>query len=92
MSRLFFTPLAEADLDDMLSYIEQHRPLTARQVVGRIRQKCAVIAAGPEVGQRRREFPGHYRSFPVQRWVIFYRIVGCLTRILPIRVCIRSSF
>ncbi len=76
MSRLVFTPLAEADLDDILSYIEQHRPLTARQVFGRIRQKCEAIAAQPEIGQRRPEFPGHYRSFPVQRWVIFYRIVG----------------
>ena len=24
----------------------------------------------------RPEFPGDYRSFPIQRWVIFYRVVG----------------
>ena len=27
------------------------------------------------MGQRRPEFSGDYRSFPVQRWIIFYRVV-----------------
>ena len=72
--KLFFTPFAEADLGQILDYIAEHRPLTAVAVLARIREKCELIASQPEIGQRRPEFPGDYRSFPVQRWVIFYRI------------------
>jgi toxin ParE1/3/4 len=76
MSRLVFTPLAEADLNGILDYIAQQRPLTAVEVLGRIRKKCELLASQPLIGQRRPEFPGDYRSFPVERWVIFYRNVA----------------
>jgi toxin ParE1/3/4 len=75
MSGLFFTPLAEADLNAILEYIAHDRPLTATAVVARIREKSELLASQPLIGQRRPEFPGDYRSFPVERWVIFYRIV-----------------
>jgi toxin ParE1/3/4 len=74
MSRLAFTPLAEADLGKILDYIAQHRPLTAVAVIARIREKCELLASQPLIGQERPEFPGEYRSFPVERWVIFYRL------------------
>jgi toxin ParE1/3/4 len=76
MNRLAFTPLAEADLNQILDYIAEHRPLTAIAVIGRIREKCELLATQPLIGQRRPEFPGDYRSFPVERWVIFYRVPG----------------
>ena len=65
--KLLFTRLAESDLEGILDYIREHRPLTARSVVSRIREKCELIATHPEMGQRRPEFPGEYRSFPVER-------------------------
>jgi toxin ParE1/3/4 len=76
MSRLIFTPLAEADLNEILDYIAEHRPLTAVAVVSRIREKCDLLASQPLIGQQRPEFPGDHRSFPVERWVIFYRVNG----------------
>ena len=76
MSRLVFTPLAEADLNEILDYIAEHRPLTAVAVVHRIREKCQLVASQPMIGQRRPEYPGDYRSFPVERWVVFYRIAA----------------
>jgi toxin ParE1/3/4 len=74
MSRLLFTPAAEGDLNAILDYIAQSRPQTAVAVIERIRQKCELVAANPLIGQARPEFPGEYRSFPVERWVIFYRV------------------
>jgi toxin ParE1/3/4 len=74
--RLLFTPLAMADIDAILDFISEHRPMTAVSVVQRIRERCELIAGQPEIGQMRSEFPGDYRSFPVQRWVIFYRVLG----------------
>jgi toxin ParE1/3/4 len=74
MSPLVFTPLAETDLAAILDYIAQHRPLTAVAVINRIREKCELLASQPLIGQQRPEFQGDYRSFPVDRWVIFYRV------------------
>ena len=76
MNRLVFTPLAEADLHEILAYIAGHRPLTAVSVATRIREKCELLASHPLIGQQRPEFPGDYRSFPVERWIIFYRVIG----------------
>jgi toxin ParE1/3/4 len=76
MSRLVFTPLAEADLGEILEFIAKERPLTAVAVTTRIRETCELVASQPLIGQRRPEFPGNYRSFPIQRWIIFYRVVG----------------
>ena len=67
---------AEADLHEILDYIAQHRPQTAVAVIGRIREKCELLASQPFIGQKRPEFAGDYRSFPVERWVIFYRNMG----------------
>ena len=73
--KLVFTPLAVSDLDGILELIAENRPLTAQAVVARLKAKCHLIASQPELGQRRPEFPGDYRSFPAERWVIFYRIL-----------------
>lgn len=76
MTRLVFTPLAEGDLLEILEYIAEHRPLTATKVVERIRHVCGKLCQFPEMGQLRPEFAASLRSIPVQRWVIFYRVVG----------------
>lgn len=84
MKTLVFTPSAQSDLDDILSYIAAHRPLTAVSVMARIREKCELLARSPEIGQRRPEFGGDCRSFPVQRWVVFYRITGQAVQIVRV--------
>lgn len=76
MSRVVFTRLAQHDLDGIFDYIAEHRPNTALNVLSRIREVCEKLLQFPELGQRRSEFAGNYRSFPVQRWIIFYRVVG----------------
>ncbi len=76
MARILFTRLADADLDEILDFIAVHRPLTAVAVVQRIREKCELLASHPLIGQLRSEFPGDIRSFPVERWVVFYRLIG----------------
>ena len=75
MKQLLFTPLAESDLDAILDYIAERRPRTALAVLARIRRTCELLATHPEIGQRRIEFPGDYRSLTVERWVIFYRVM-----------------
>ncbi len=81
MSRLFITPLAEQDLQDILEYIAQHRPQTARKWYEVLREKCAFLAQHPELGEHRPELADAIRSFSVNRWVIFYRLTGDVVEI-----------
>lgn len=74
MSRVVFSPLAEADLDGLLDYIARDKPQAAVRFVAGLREKCYLLAANPELGQRRPGFrSGEYRTFSVGNYVIFYR-------------------
>jgi plasmid stabilization system protein ParE len=44
MSKLRFTPLAEADLQGILDYISIDRPETARRIVEEIHARCELLA------------------------------------------------
>ncbi len=76
MSKLAFTPLAEADLQGILNYIAQDRPDTALRMVAAIREKCEFLARNPHAGERRPEISPVHRCSTIRRWVIFYRAVG----------------
>jgi toxin ParE1/3/4 len=73
--KLVFTPLAEIDLYGIISEIAAQRPGTARAVAARIRKKCRLLAGHPFIGERLTIRSREYRCFPVQRWIIFYRVV-----------------
>lgn len=72
MSRVIFIPQAEEDLLDIAFYIAQDNPEAALRFLERIERICALIAASPEIGRRRAELGPEVRSFPVDRYVVFY--------------------
>ncbi len=77
MAKLVISPLAEADLEDILEYIARDKPDAALRWVQRIRERCELIADNPEIGERRPEFrTGEFRSSLVGKYVIFYRAVS----------------
>lgn len=84
MSHLRLTPAAEEDLLDILNHIASHRPLTARKWYDTLRNKCEFLSLNTELGQRRPELNIDCRSFSVNRWVIYYRIVGQDVEILRV--------
>ena len=72
MSRVIFIPQAEEDLLEIAFYIAQDNPEAALSFLERIERICAVIAASPEIGRRRGELGPEVRSFPIDRYVVFY--------------------
>ena len=73
MARVQHSNLAEQDLLDIWSYIARESPGAADRFLDLIAQKLVVLAASPEIGRRREELAPLLRSFPVGRYVIFYR-------------------
>jgi toxin ParE1/3/4 len=66
--------LAEQDLLDIWSYIARDNPDAADRFVDLLTEKCAILAESPDMGRHREELAPRLRSFPVGRYVIFYRI------------------
>jgi toxin ParE1/3/4 len=73
MARVLRSSLAEHDLVDIWIFIAKDSPDAADRFLDHLAQKCELLAESPEIGRRREELAPRLRSFPVGRYVIFYR-------------------
>ena len=73
MSRYRFTARASRDLDEIYEFIARDRPQAAAGVLDLIERKCEALVRFPEMGASREELAPRLRSFPVGKYVIFYR-------------------
>jgi toxin ParE1/3/4 len=64
---------ARADLDEIWFYIARDNPAAADKFIHAIVSRFPRLAAMPQLGRRREELSPRLRSFPVGRYVIFYR-------------------
>lgn len=76
MSRVIFSPLAEADLNEILDYIARDKPRAAVKFVAKLRETCYMLCAHPEMGQSRPELAPNLRSFSAGSYLIIYRTVS----------------
>jgi len=67
------SPAARSDLDGIWFYIAQDDPEAADKFIRAIVSRFPKLAAMPELGRQREELSPRLRSFPVGRYVIFYR-------------------
>jgi toxin ParE1/3/4 len=73
MAFFVMRPLAQEDLAETYSYIQQANLEQAELWLERVEQTCQHLAEIPELGRVRFELPGQVRSFVFARYVIFYR-------------------
>ena len=73
MPQVFRSALAEQDLLEIWLYIAKDSPDAADRFLDRLGEACELLAASPEIGRRRADLAPSLRSFPVGRYVIFYR-------------------
>jgi plasmid stabilization system protein ParE len=69
---------AEADLLELWAYIleESKSEKRADKVVADIVHKFATLADFQHMGRSRDEFGPEYRSFPINRHVVYYRLIS----------------
>lgn len=70
--RLFFSPLAERDLEDIADYIATDNPGRALSFVRELREQCERISANPLGYRLRPEFGEDIRSCAHGRYAIFF--------------------
>ena len=69
------TAEAEKDLLALWDYIAQDNPEAATRLLLTIDEKCARLAANPQLGPARPDIAPEMRYFPVGSYLILYRIV-----------------
>jgi toxin ParE1/3/4 len=74
MSRLRISPAARADLLEIWSYVAEDRRTAADRLIEDVVATFRTLLDHPEMGCRRDEFRTPLRSFPVRRYVIYYRL------------------
>jgi toxin ParE1/3/4 len=67
---------AARDLEQIWAYIAQDSPVAADRFLDRIHRTCLRLADVPRIGRLRNELAKGLRSFPIGRYVIFYRVGG----------------
>ena len=67
------TRLAEQDLDDIWFHIAFDNIEAADRVLDEIAEACGLLARHKQMGRARSELTLDLRSFPVKRFVLFYR-------------------
>ena len=75
MSRVRYTTQAQEDILDIAFYIAQDNVGAAHRLIGKILRACERISASPQTGRAREELAPNLRSFPVEKYVVFYRPV-----------------
>jgi len=71
--RVRFLPEARADLHQIWDYIAEDDVEAATRLVDLVEEKCTLLARSPDIGRVRDELAPGLRSFPVGKYVIFYR-------------------
>ncbi len=67
-----FSPMAEADLEEIGDYIARDNPRRAVSFIREMRQRCAKIAMNPMAAPLRPELGAGIRMVPFRRYVISY--------------------
>jgi toxin ParE1/3/4 len=75
MARVEFAPAAAADLNEIGEYVAADNRAAAAKLIARFKEQAASLARSPGIGRPRPEFQPRLRSFPVSRYVLFYRPV-----------------
>jgi toxin ParE1/3/4 len=74
MARARQSALAAADLLELWVHVAREDLAAADRLLDRIEEVCNALAASPQLGRSREELAPGLRSFPVGRYVIFYRL------------------
>lgn len=76
MAVIRLRPRAAADLEETGDYIASDNPAAAAQLISDVVQCCELLAQSPLLGRDRGALRPDIRSFPVGRYIVFYRPVA----------------
>lgn len=73
MARIAFAPTARSDVTEIAEYIAADNRQAAARLVASFKAHAARLAQSPGIGRPRPELRADLCSFPIGRYVLFYR-------------------
>jgi toxin ParE1/3/4 len=73
MGQVIQSPEARSDLIEIWLYIAQNNQDAADRLITAIDEKLNLLSDSPQMGQAREELTSALRSFPVGKYLLFYR-------------------
>ncbi len=73
--QLLISEQATHDLEDIWLYIANDSPQAADKFFDSVLEQCQLFCSFPEMGRVREDLLPGIRSFPIKRYVIFYRVI-----------------
>ncbi|MBX7256623.1 MAG: type II toxin-antitoxin system RelE/ParE family toxin [Candidatus Hydrogenedentes bacterium] len=70
---------AANDIESIRDFIASDKPRAAERFITRLLQQCRMLSQNPSIGRNRNEITQGLRSFPIARYVIYYRETGTHT-------------
>lgn len=86
MLELEISPQAENDLVETWLYIAEDQPINADRYLDKLQEKAQKLAEFPDLGRDRPELAEGLKSFPVDRYNLYYTTTESkliLVRVLP---------
>ena len=86
MLELEISAEAETDLLDIWLYIAEDQPINADRYLDKLQEKAQKLAEFPDLGRDRPELVDGLKSFPVDRYNLYYTLTQTkliLVRVLP---------
>jgi toxin ParE1/3/4 len=74
--RILVTPRASSDLTEIWGYIAEDSVANADLFIDKLHKTIQVLANQPGAGRRRDELASGILSFPIGRYIVFYRSKG----------------
>ena len=84
MSQLRISPRASSDLIEIWSYIADDSVTNADAFIDKISETIHLLAERPGAGRHREELAPGIQSFPVGRYIIFYRVLTSAIEIVRV--------
>jgi toxin ParE1/3/4 len=75
---------ADADLLEILNYLDEHSPVAAERFATALTERCLQLGRLPGMGRSREELRPGIRSIVVEKYVVFFRVTESSVRILRI--------
>lgn len=73
MARVERTALAEQDIEEILTYLDDHSRPAARRFLKAPKSTTESLSQMPEMGRKREELAPGLRSFNADKYLLFYR-------------------
>ena len=74
--KLVLSDQAKDDLVEIWLYIAADAPSAADNFIDYLHEQCGHLCSNPQIGRKRDELALGIRSFPVKRYLVFYRVAS----------------